>query len=301
MNEKNDIPVIQVQGDQTGPERFFKLYRLKNTSPGSDNLSYATFKTNRPHRHHFFEILIFERASGRHEIDFITYPVKNRSIHFISPGQIHYLSVTGDSQGYILAFTNEFYSYYEYNQSGVLHYPFFQSAGKNNLILPKETFQKIFKIVLFILLEYQHEKNPQILHGYLKMLMLELQRIYEHHFHAGLTPGQEEQIFHRFLQILESEFKSKKPVSAYAAMLNVRTGMLNKALRKISGKSAGELILDRLILEAKRLLHHSTRSQKEIAYGLNFEDPSYFSRIFKRKTGHSPSEFRKQMNKRHQL
>ncbi len=301
MYKGNDIPVIQVHGDKTGPERFFKLYGLKNTSPGEDNLPYAAFKTNQPHRHHFYEILIFEQASGNHEIDFVNYPVKSRSVHFISPGQVHYLSVTADSRGYIVAFTDAFYSFYEYNKSGVLQFPFFQSAGKNNLLLQENTFKKISGIIPFLLSEYQNEKNPQILHGYLKMLMLELQRIYVHHFNTGKGSGQEEQIFHRFLQILESTYKSKKPVSSYASALSVRAGTLNKAVRRISGKSAGALILERLILEAKRLLHHSTRTQKEIAYELNFEDPSYFSRIFKRKTGYSPSEFRKQMNKRRRL
>jgi len=299
MSKTSDIPIINVPGNEKEPERFFKLYRLKNTPADEEGLSYARFKTNVPHRHHFYEILIFDQASGMHEIDFISYPVKSRNIHFISPGQVHYLSVTNDSHGYILAFSDEFYTQYEYNKSGIVHYPFFQSVRKNILQLSEEQFQKASAIIPFILHEYKQQPNPEILHTYLKALMLELQRIYEFHYKDTGATIQEDRILRHFLQILEKEFKSKKPVGEYADMLTIHTGILNSAVKKITGKTTGELILERIILEAKRLLHHSSLSQKEIAYELNFEDPSYFSRIFKRKTNFSPSEFREQVGKKY--
>ncbi len=299
MYKTSDIPVIRVPGDNIEPESFFKLYRLKNTPAGGEGLPYATFKTNTPHRHHFFEILVFDQASGTHEIDFVSHPVKSGNIHFISPGQVHYLSVTNDSHGYILAFSDEFYTQYEYKKSSAIHYPFFQTAGKNVLELSESYFKKISAIIPFMLSEYKQEQNPEILHGYLKVLMLELQRIYERYHQAADASDRETQILRDFLQILEVAFKTKKPVEEYAAMLSIHTSALNKAIRKITGKTAGELILDRTILEAKRLLHHTTLTQKEIAYELHFEDPSYFSRIFKRKTGESPSAFRNQLEKKY--
>ncbi len=60
------------------------------------------------------------------------------------------------------------------------------------------------------------------------------------------------------------------------------------------------MIHQRLILEAKRLLLHSTISAKEVAYSLNFNDPSYFSRFFKTNTGFSPEGFRKEIRKKYQ-
>ncbi len=62
---------------------------------------------------------------------------------------------------------------------------------------------------------------------------------------------------------------------------------------------ASEIIIDRLILEAKRLLIYSDLNNKEVAYELNYEDPSYFARIFRRKTGLTPSAFRKQTRERY--
>jgi AraC-like DNA-binding protein len=70
---------------------------------------------------------------------------------------------------------------------------------------------------------------------------------------------------------------------------------LNRAIKSVSGKTASDLIIERLILEAKRLLLFSDLSNKEVAFKLNYEDPSYFTRIFRRKTGLTPTEFRSKM------
>jgi AraC-like DNA-binding protein len=61
-----------------------------------------------------------------------------------------------------------------------------------------------------------------------------------------------------------------------------------------------EIIFDRIILEAKRLLYHSSKSIKEIATYLNYDDPSYFSRFFKTHVQSSPEEFRKQIREKYQ-
>jgi AraC-like DNA-binding protein len=80
----------------------------------------------------------------------------------------------------------------------------------------------------------------------------------------------------------------------YAAKMNITPNYLNALCRKKSGKSAGELIRQRILLEAKRLLAHSTMSISEIAFQLGFEDNSYFGRYFRRYTRLTPGEFRQQ-------
>jgi len=293
MYKSPKIPVIPVPGNKKEPESFFKLFRLKNSPEDDEGLPYANFNTNVPHRHNFYEILIFDSASGIHEIDFVSHSLKNRNIHFISPGQVHFLSATKESHGYILAFSDAFFSQYEYNKPGIIQYPFFQSIKKSVMQLSKPQYKLVSGIIPFIIREYKEPSNSEILHTYLKALLLELQRIYEFNFKNVNNTIMEDRIFRGFLQVLEKDYKSKKPVSHYASILSIQTNALNKVVRKVTGKTAGELILERIILEAKRLLHHSSLSQKEIAYQLNFDDPSYFSRIFKHKTSLSPSQFRK--------
>lgn len=75
-------------------------------------------------------------------------------------------------------------------------------------------------------------------------------------------------------------------------MLNISAGHLNDVVRKESGKNASAIIHERMILEAKRMLYHSSESIKEIAMNLNYEDPSHFVRFFRQCTGQTPGEFR---------
>jgi len=92
--------------------------------------------------------------------------------------------------------------------------------------------------------------------------------------------------------LIEENFLAKTSVSEYAKLLGITANHLNETVKRTIGKTAGELIRHRLLLEAKRLLIHSELSSSEIAHRLNFQDPSYFGRFFKKYTQHSPGDFR---------
>jgi AraC-like DNA-binding protein len=95
-----------------------------------------------------------------------------------------------------------------------------------------------------------------------------------------------------FMQLVDTHFLTTSSVADYAQMLTVTTNHLVATLTRIMGKPAGRLIRERLILEAKRLLRHSDLSISEVAYHLKFEDPSYFSRFFKKHADVTPAQFR---------
>ncbi|MDQ3073368.1 MAG: helix-turn-helix transcriptional regulator [Bacteroidota bacterium] len=96
---------------------------------------------------------------------------------------------------------------------------------------------------------------------------------------------------------MESDFtRQQKPVT-YAEHLGISEKHLNELSKTYTGKKISEVIHERLMLEAKRLLLHSALSVKEIGYFLSFEDPSYFTRFFKRKAGKSPARFRNEIRK----
>ena len=99
---------------------------------------------------------------------------------------------------------------------------------------------------------------------------------------------------------MEEHFIQYHKVNEYAELLNVTPNHLSETIKKITGKTAGEVIHQRLILEAKRRLLHSSISAKELAYALNFNDPSYFSRFFKANTDLSPEGFRNEIRKKYQ-
>ena len=104
--------------------------------------------------------------------------------------------------------------------------------------------------------------------------------------------GRRRALFLRFRRLVEAEYRSHWPVARYAAEMAMSPARLNRLCKAVAGKPAGELVLDRLALEARRHLTYSAAGAAQIAYDLGFEDPAYFSRFFKRRCGLSPMRFR---------
>jgi AraC-like DNA-binding protein len=100
-----------------------------------------------------------------------------------------------------------------------------------------------------------------------------------------------------FRELLEKKYKSIKLVNEYAETLNISAKKLTKSTKSILGKTPKQLINDRVILEAKRLLVYSNLSIKEIAFDLGFAEPTNFSKYFAKHTENSPIEFRKKFDK----
>ena len=97
--------------------------------------------------------------------------------------------------------------------------------------------------------------------------------------------------FIQFKLIVESEFAEQNSIHSIAGKLAITTNSLYNAVKIYSGLSPKEFITNRLILEAQRKLYYSETSVKELAYELGFSDPDYFSKLFKKNTGKSISEF----------
>ena len=98
-----------------------------------------------------------------------------------------------------------------------------------------------------------------------------------------------------FQQLIDKHYTSIRLPKEYADLLYITPNHLNALCQEMLGKSAGDLIRNRVILEAKRLLTNADLSITQIADELNFKDDSYFNRFFKKDVGMTPDEFRKQM------
>jgi AraC family transcriptional activator of pobA len=131
------------------------------------------------------------------------------------------------------------------------------------------------------------------LEAYLMLILIALHRL-QGSAHSHLRHESERALQHamRFRQLVDQEFRSHKPIDVYAGRLGLTSTHLNRICRKHLGETALGVIHQRIVLEAKRYLTFTTLSAKEIALALNFEDPAYFNRFFKQKTGLSPISFR---------
>ena len=97
--------------------------------------------------------------------------------------------------------------------------------------------------------------------------------------------------FIEFKLVVETHLSEQPSVNAIAEKLALSTNSLYRIVKEYSGVSPKDFFINRLMIEAQRKLHYSSLSVKELAYELGFNDPAYFSRLFKKYTGKSVSEF----------
>ncbi len=246
-----------------------------------------------PHRHNYYEIFIFQKGGGFHEIDFNEYPIEANSIHFVSPGQVHRVQRSAGAVGHVIFFSRDFFMITPQQETLLNDLPLGSGTDTPPIIkLPAIDMDRLLPILRALEAESQQQKQwyEEMVRQYLSILLLEFKR----HVPAKVlpTPDAEAQLSRQFKTLLEKHFRTKHQVQDYAQLLHTTPKALNAALNKHTGVTASGHIYNRLLLEAKRLLKHSTLSVKEIAFFLSYEDPAHFSKFFKAQTGVSPAEFR---------
>ncbi len=265
--------------------------------------SYNTYDATSPHRHNYFELLYFIEEGGEHEIDFISYPIKKNVLHFVSPEQVHQLRRNKNVTGYVFSFTREFYLDDQTNLGFIDSIPFFDIANRQQIInIEDSIYQKeILDSILKIQKEYLSENIDkfELIQNYLSNILIISKRLFRETSIENKLSLHKSEITKNFKKLVEHHFKDNKSVSSYALLLNITPGHLNDTIQKDTGKSASEIIFERLILESKRLLYHSPLSVKEIAFELNYDDPSHFTRFFKNQTNATPEQFRKEIREKY--
>ena len=259
-------------------------------------------KRLRLHRHEFHEIF-WLNGRGSFHCDFHEYSIVAPTLIFVSPGQVHSWVHRPALEGPMACFTQAFHDGAEPPPSALLQLPFWYSTEASPvLVVPPGEVKKVDALwnALSLEAEGKEEGREEMLRLQLRLLLLAAARIYRRSMADTSVAAQSSQaILHQFRMAVETHFSQVRSVSAYAQMLKVTPGRLSESVHHHTGQTAGELIRDRLLLEAKRLLVHSSLNVAEIAVSLQFEDPSYFSRFFRRSTGASPGEFRDRFLKKY--
>lgn len=250
----------------------------------------------KPHRHNFYLLVLFTKGSGNHEIDFTNYNIKPGSLFVLQPGQIHHWQLSEDIEGYIFFYSQEVYNIYFANKK-VEDYPFYQSV-RNQPTIVFETEELLTVLPYFDLMikesQSTHPKRQDKLLNLLDCIHIEISRKYlSDSIH--MTHSYNYKIQH-FEQLLEQHFKIEKSPSFYAEKMNITLKHLNRICKDILNQTVTELISKRVILEAKRLLIDATKTINQVADNLGFDNYSYFIRLFKKQTGMTPREFRKNIN-----
>lgn len=278
-------PVYQLQSfSEYESDTLFHMTRLEEVISEFEGI-------DRPHSHAYYLIMWVREGSGSHTIEAKTYPVDSSQLYFLAPETIHSWELSADSRGYNLFFDSDFCR----DRSGHLlyRYPFFHDRKNHPLLLvpePNSLFNDIFD---FIYQEYQsdHSNRFNVILSALHIVLELSDRLYHQRYN-----GNGSYLYDRIRQyeeLVEHQFLTVREVSDYAAQMNLTPHYLNQICKKIIGKTASQILQDRILLEARFLLRHTTGSIKEIGFQLGFQDPSYFVRFFKKKTGATPVAFRR--------
>lgn len=174
-------------------------------------------------------------------------------------------------------------------------YPFLHNPLNSNLVTfdpaSKQRVKVIFSILFQLIHSPENQKNTEIILAYLNILLIEFNKAYFLHGDQDIISNSRLSKFIEFKLAVETHLTEQHDVHTIADKLSTTTSRLYAIVKEFSGVSPKEWITDRLIQEAQRKLQYSTISAKELAYDLGFNDPGYFSRLFKKNTGKTVSAF----------
>lgn len=288
--KENTPPIAQYHLHKEQPEKLqFEVHSLGEYL--GKNKQHATI----PHSHSFYQILWFFKRGGRHFLDFNSYEIEDNTLFFIAKNQIHYFDNQSENEGILIHFNESFLL-----QSDVdvfLKYKVFNNVGRPCFSICDATIEQVNSYLQLINQELTVDApfgHRQVLRYLLKSLLILLER--EHRTTQGtdikLTSHYDQQYL-QFRELIEQHYTQGFSVSDYASLLNISSKTLTTIVKTVSSKSPSQLIAERVILEAERLLSFTSLKVNEIAYKLGFEDDSYFVKYFKRHVKKSPSTYRK--------
>jgi AraC family transcriptional regulator, transcriptional activator of pobA len=237
---------------------------------------------NVPHRHIFHELIWIIKGPDYHTVDYENYVLKDNHILFIPKDSVHDYKPNPNAQGWKLIFADNFFTSGQFKiiKDFLIFIP---CLGNKHLKLNKDSSAVIGSY--FSLLKSLTSKSQK------QTLIISLLTFIEECYNA--EPTLKDTVFIHFLRLLNASIYTNNSVSFYTERLNVSDKTLSSTVKNATGKTTCDYIHSRLILEAKRKLISTNQSIKEIAHSIGFNDALYFSRLFKKKSGISPDEFRK--------
>jgi AraC family transcriptional activator of pobA len=247
-----------------------------------------------PHRHDYHELIWIRSGSGHHLLDGELVPIVPGTLTVIGRGQVHVLERARAVTGATIRFGEEIL------EEGLLARSepswLLGGCGRWTVSVPDDHVAALEHAIEMLAAEAaappdQHSADAQL--HLLSLILTWIERWYDAQRTDHREPDDARvQTFRRFARVLERDFAAHHDAGHYADELAMPPAALSQALNGVTGRSTKELITDRVMLEAARLLRFTDRSMGEIAYATGFGDPLYFSRAFKRHHGHSPSAYR---------
>jgi AraC family transcriptional activator of pobA len=244
-----------------------------------------------PHRHDYHELIWVRQGGGRHLIDGAPVPVRPGTVTLIGRGSVHVFEHAEGLTGAVLRFGDELLLGGRVAPGWLL-----AGRGGRSVAVPAGEAPQLEAALRAIAAEAARPPDPfsaDLLRHLVSAILLWIERWYD----AARTERRDAgdaavQLHRRFAARLEDDFARHHDAAHYADALAVPPATLARALTDVTGRSTKELVTDRVMLEAARLLRFTDDSVGQVAHRVGFSDPLYFSRAFKRHTGAAPMAYR---------
>jgi AraC family transcriptional activator of pobA len=290
---QSSVPVFRLYGEaETSPDAEF--LHIEPLSARGELLGWEIGRHT--HRGLYQAVFLFDK-SGQSVLDNRVAEAKAPCAIVVPPGVVHAFQFLPDTEGYVLTLAASWAGPKGADRAS----SFFDGLTSEPAVIDLEDDAAACSMLLDRLMCETRERRPG--YGFVSewlaasvLMMLARRRMALDSAIRADDPRTD--VFARFRMMVEAHFTEHWPVSRYAQMLATSESRLDRICRSLAGHSAFEVLQNRLLLEARRKLVHVGAPVSGLAYELGFEDPAYFCRFFKRHTGRTPTEWRREQRER---
>ena len=294
MSDNQNLPYVQIN-EENVPQ--FEI--------GWTNYSvFPDLTTIIPHRHDYQTIIWTKSGTGQHLIDGHVIQLIPNTFCMIAKGQVHqFIAVDTHFALTSVRFNDAFLPESTFGQIWSYRATLFNNPSPHNQTLPAPTGETVEIESVLQLMEAEYYRTKSFrqddgLRFLLQYLLVRIARLQQESLRdLSNVDATAYDLYQNFVTLLENQFHEQHSVEYYADSINLSVTNLSNLTKRILGKSAKQVILDRINLEAKRLLQFSALSVKEIAFALGYSSPYQFSHAFKNYNQTSPNNYRKQVKK----
>ncbi len=241
------------------------------------------------HRHaRLHQVLFLTSGQGEAVIDGATHAIPASSFVNIPRGVVHGYDFAPGTCGWVVTLTSDLLDHCLLDGEGV------RAPLECPMVLPLPIELKNLAEHLFDEYHRQSFARAQILRALAGALTALVARAI-HSADSANHPVAENPLFGRFQEMIERDFRKRQPLADYARALAISPTHLNRISHQAVGQSASQLINERMLREARRMLIYTNLTAAQIAYDLGFSDPAHFSRVFAKGTGVPPKLFRQRI------
>lgn len=292
MPRRTPLPLFHLYGDPPD-DQAFDFVHVETISSRSSVHAW----TISPHRHrNLFQILLVERGGGMLDLEADAIRFEAPAVILLAPTVAHGFRFRPHiTEGYVVSFTEDVAG--ALGENGTVALARLRSIAANPLMALQRgsDVARLGQLCRELLEETSlaREGYEVAARSYLALIGIEVARLAASHKRTGMvTLKAADPTVEELRRLIEQNFQTERNIGFYAGRLAMTPDRLNDHVKRATGVTAGHLLRQRILTEAKRQLVFTQLTVGEIAYELAFADPSHFGRFFKKQTGTTPQAFR---------